>query len=274
MIHEPPVAQKNTLQKFYDALRRSDLYGTAHLVAFQENVLRDFLPLVARDVPFYRDRLRPVLTGNSVDFGRWRDIPVLTAADLRDNLHLISRRDLPEGHGHAVRYRSSGSTGGSMAYYRSALSQIGQTAALARLFTFFRLDPRLPMAMIRAFDPSLSRFDGGAADRDGISWFPAALSEAETGKIKSMSIFLPLAEQLRWLKSLGAVYLNTHPSHALALARHVAAHPDLKPEIAAILTVGEPLTPDVRRQCRQQGPWSLPRNAGKKEWWMLMMRSG
>ncbi len=50
---------------------------------------------------------------------------------------------------------------------------------------------------------------------------------------------------------LGKVYLNTFPSNALAIARHVARNPETKPQLLAILTAGEPLTNEIRRQCAE-----------------------
>jgi phenylacetate-CoA ligase len=81
-------------------------------------------------------------------------------------------------------------------------------------------------------------------------WTPAWFAKGSGGRIRRLSVFTSITKQIEWLRGLGPVYLNTFPSNALALARHVALYPNEKPEILAILTAGEPLTTDVRRQCR------------------------
>lgn len=252
MPHTEDIAPRNTLQRFYDVLLKSDRNAAARLEAFQDNVLQDFLPMVAHEVPYYAERLAGVVKGGRTDLACWREIPVLSSAELRRDIGRIERRSLPPAHGHTVRYRTSGSTGKPMAIYRSALSQIAQTAALARLFLLFGLDRRLPMVLVRSFDPSLARFDPQAETRGELAWFPPQLSGDAGGPLRSMSVFLPLEEQLRSLRKMGPVILNTHPSHVLALAHFAARHPASKPEIAAVVTVGEYLTPDVRRQCHAQ----------------------
>jgi phenylacetate-CoA ligase len=59
----------------------------------------------------------------------------------------------------------------------------------------------------------------------------------------------PPKQQLRWLASLGGVYLRTRPSIVRALALAVRADPQLKPALKGILTRGEILTDDVRALC-------------------------
>ena len=150
--------QTGTIQQFYEALLKSDTYSAKNLTLFQDNVLKDLLPFVAKHVPFYRERLAPVFRNDgSFDPENWTKLPILIAAELRDNREAFRPTELPASHGSVARYVSSGSTGIPTAFYRSALSEAGQNAAHYRHYRAFNLDPQRNLAMIRAFDWTLAR---------------------------------------------------------------------------------------------------------------------
>ncbi len=242
--------QTGTIQQFYEALLRTETYSAEDLVHFQDNVLNDLLPFVAKHVPFYRGRLTPVFRRDGTfDPENWGKLPILTAAEVRNNREALRPGELPASHGAAVRYVSSGSSGWPMAFYRSALSEVAQNAAHYRHYRAFKLDPRRDLAMIRAFDWTLARSRPAPEDRSKIPWAAEWFTGGTPGNIQRLSVFSPVADQVEWLRGLGEVYLNTFPSNALAIARHVARNPGSRPQLRAILTAGEPLTGEIRRQC-------------------------
>jgi phenylacetate-CoA ligase len=244
------LGQTGTIQQFYEALLKTDTYSAKKLALFQDNVLKDLLPFVARNVPFYRERLAPVFRSDgSFEPENWTKLPILTVAELRANREAFRPSELPASHGRAARYVSSGSTGRPIAFYRSALSEVAQNAAHYRHYRAFNLDPKRNMAMIRAFDSALARSRPVPADRSKIPWAADWFAGGAAGHIHSLTVFTPVAKQVEWLGSLGAVYLNTFPSNALAIARYVARNPEAKPQLLAIVTAGEPLTDESRRQC-------------------------
>ena len=245
-------AQTGTIQQFYEALLQTESYSAEHLAKFQDNVLKDLLPFVAKHVPYYRERLAPVFRADgSFNPENWTKLPILSATDLKSNYRDFLPHELPASHGRAVRYVSSGSTGRPTAVYRSALSESALNAAHYRHYRAFGLDPRRDLAMIRAFDWTLARSRPLPADRSKIPWAAEWFAGGPVGVIKTLSVFTPVAKQVEWLLDLGQVYLNTFPSNALAIARHVARNPGAKPRILAILTAGEPLTGEIRRQCTE-----------------------
>ncbi len=242
--------QTGTIQQFYEALLQTETYSAKNLARFQDNVLKDLLPFVARHVPFYRERLAPVLRSDgSFDPENWTKLPILAAAEFRANREAFRPTELPASHGAVARYVSSGSTGGATAFYRSALSEAAQNAAHYRHYQAFKLDPQRNLAMIRAFDNTLARSRPELLDRTKISWTAEWFAGGAPGMIEPLTVFTPVASQVEWLNGLGEVYLNTFPSNALAIARYVARNPGARPRLLAILTAGEPLTGEVRRQC-------------------------
>ncbi len=252
MVNPQSSDQTGTIQQFYEAVLRSDSYTAKQLTAFQDNVLKDLLPFVASNVPFYRDTLKPVFhqDGRYRPEG-WTELPIISSKDVRVNPEAFRPLEIPASHGRAARYMSSGSSGKPMAFHRSALSEAGQNAAHYRQCSQFKLDTTRNLAMIRAFDYSVSRTRSLAGDPANPSWAAEWFTGAAPGMIESLTVFTPIAEQVAWLQARGEVYLNTFPSNALALARYVAQHPETKPSLLAILTVGEPLTNEVRRQCAE-----------------------
>ena len=253
MINPDTSDQTGTIQQFYEALLKSDTYSAKNLTLFQDNVLKDLLPFVAKHVPFYDERLEPVFRNDgSYNPENWSKLPILTAAELRANQEAFHPAELPAQHGIAARYVSSGSTGKPTAFYRSALSEAGQNAAQYRHYQAFKLNPQKNMAMIRAFDRTLARSRPLPADRTKIPWVADWFAGGAAGHIHSLTVFTPVAKQVEWLCGLGEVYLNTFPSNALAIARYVAQNCEMKPQLLAILTAGEPLTEEVRRQCAER----------------------
>ena len=250
MTNSETTGNTGTIQQFYEALLQSETYSTKNLTRFQDNVLKDLLPFVAKHVPFYHERLSPVFNDDgSFNPGNWAKLPILTGAELRNNYNAFRPTEIPASHGKAARYVSSGSTGRATVFYRSALSEVAQNAAHYRHYHAFGLDMRRNLAMIRAFDSTLARSRPTPADRSKIPWASDWFAGGPAGFIKPLSVFTPIAEQVEWLRGLGEVYLNTFPSNALAIARHVSRNPGARPQLLAILTAGEPLTEEVRRQC-------------------------
>lgn len=245
-------SQTGTIQQFYEALLKSDTYSAKNLTLFQDNVLKDLLSFVAKHVPFYRERLAPVFhSDGSFEPKNWAKIPILTAAELRANREVFRPTELPVSHGRVARFVSSGSTGKPVSFHRSALSEVAQNAALYRHYRTFNLELQRNLAMIRAFDTTLARSRPVPADRSKIPWATDWFAGGPPGIIHRLTVFTPVASQVEWLRGLGKIYLNTFPSNALAIARHVARNPETKPELLAILTAGEPLTEEIRRQCAE-----------------------
>ncbi len=60
MTNPDTSGHTGTIQQFYEALLKSETYSAKNLTLFQDNVLKDLLPFVAKHVPFYRGRLSPV----------------------------------------------------------------------------------------------------------------------------------------------------------------------------------------------------------------------
>lgn len=246
----PGGAQSPLAKKFYDALMALQYAPVETLTTFQENVLEDLVETVAAQNEFHRKRLAPVIDANGkADLAHWHKVPILTQADVVAHSEALRATAIPKEHGRIFRYQTSGTTGSSLAYYRSELADLAVTCCQHRHISAMGFDWSKDLALIRAFDPALLRFrQKQKAPPQRETWGPGWLPREGLGAIHRLSVFTALDAQLDWLNSLGSVYLNTFPSNALALARHVRKTGRAKPQLLAILTAGEPVTQDVRRE--------------------------
>jgi phenylacetate-CoA ligase len=237
-------------KKFYDTLMAMQFAPVESLTLFQENVLKDLIEAVAAESAFHRSRLAPILDAKGkANLASWHKIPILAQADVTSHADSLRAKAIPKEHGRIFRYQSSGTTGSSTAYYRSELADLAVTCGQHRHLAARNIDWSRDLALIRAFDPALTRFRRRPDEplrKD--SWGPGWLAPENLGIVHRLSVFTPIEEQLDWLARLGPVYLNTFPSNALALARHVRKNPQTTPKLLAILTAGEPITADVRRE--------------------------
>jgi phenylacetate-CoA ligase len=99
----------------YEFLLRSQYSSADELAAFQRKELSALVKHARRHVPFYADRLEVVIrTDGSMDWDRWKDIPIVTRTDLIDNFDTMQARKVPPSHGRSWPMESSGSTGHSV----------------------------------------------------------------------------------------------------------------------------------------------------------------
>jgi phenylacetate-CoA ligase len=233
-------------QKFYETLIALEFESAQSLETFQDNVLRDLIQHVAAHSGFYRKRLAPVID----DITHWQKVPLLTAADVAAHYEELRAPKIPKEHGRIFRYQSSGTTRRSFAYYRSQLDELATRCCQFRHMRAAGVAWNKDLALIRAFDPALSRFRQPRTEAEvrKETWGPNWIDRDELGTVHRLSVFAPLDQQIEWLNGLGEIYLNTFPSNALALARHVKKTGTARPKLLAVLTAGEPMTPDVRRE--------------------------
>lgn len=238
-------------RKFYETLIALQFAPLRSLEIFQDNVLADLIQHVTAQSDFYRERLARLRDASGkIDLTHWRKIPILTAEDVARHYDELRAPSIPKEHGRIFRYQSSGTTSRSLAYYRSELAEIATTCGQFRHFQAMGVNWSKDLALIRAFDPALQRFRKPRTENGGgkESWGPNWIAPDELGTIHRLSVFISPHEQIEWLNGLGEVYLNTFPSNAVALARHVKKSGGARPNLLALLTAGEPMTGDVRHE--------------------------
>ena len=130
-----------------DFLRRSlaetEWYDAERLLAYQRNQLAQLLRFTAANVPFYRERLAPVLRANGeIDWQGWTEIPLITREDMKTHGMSMRAPLLPPGHGDVHKQVSSGTTGSPVEVYCSTVMDIAGSSAFERACRWYGASPR------------------------------------------------------------------------------------------------------------------------------------
>ena len=81
------------------------------MLAYQRSQLEQLLRHAKTNVPFYQHRLDCLFrSDDTIDWGKWNDVPVLTRQDVQKHRNDLLARDLPPGHGPCKDFSTSGST--------------------------------------------------------------------------------------------------------------------------------------------------------------------
>ena len=173
---------------------------------------------------------------------------VTTKADLRSHgVDAFFSDAVPDWHGAVSPHWTSGSSGEPIEIRRTDLCDRMVKLANIRFFEAFNPDWRRSLARIREGTPGNSPFPDGGKGR-GV-WAPPWLA-AECGPVVRLDLATPAHLQLEWLERQGPLYLNTFPSNLRALALAQLDRPR-KVDIGAVVTVGEPVTADLRVLVRE-----------------------
>ena len=117
-------------------------------------------------MPFYRDsgRLDRIFRRDgTIDWSRWRDIPILTRAEVRDQTRALTSEMVPDQHGQTWTVSTSGSTGEPVTVTHTAFSGfVSRTAVMLRDFERHNIDPSRRLVYINYFSPGEIDHDGGA----------------------------------------------------------------------------------------------------------------
>ena len=115
------------------ALAAADKFSREELSTYQRNQLEQLLRFAQVQAPFYKKRLSPLFREHGViDWSRWRDLPILTRADIKENGEAMMAKKLPKGHGPTSESASSGTTGSPITVRTSYLMFVAGNAAFAR----------------------------------------------------------------------------------------------------------------------------------------------
>jgi phenylacetate-coenzyme A ligase PaaK-like adenylate-forming protein len=239
----PRWGAPSTEQLFYKRLTDTEKLPPHQLAPIWRVPAQMLLKHASSSVPFYRDRLAGIFSWNgSVDWNRWSDIPVTTRDDARLHRDAMLSRGLTPTHGSTVFAQTSGTTGEPLATTVSMLAMAMDSCVQARLYQWHGVhtgDPMATLLRVNPLEPSPNR-----------TWAPTWLRPPYGADHDGDRSASP-EDQLRWLATLGPVYLRTRPSIARALAIAVARNPDLRPSLKGILTYGEVVSQDHRRLCRR-----------------------
>lgn len=176
-------------------------------------------------------------------------IPLLTRAELMQQLTHIRCSSVPREHGWVREVQTSGSTGQVISVLRTEVTQLFWLALAMREHLWHRRDFSASLAVIKAFTPSMD--DPHEAAR--IGWGHPATLLLDTGPSYTQPLSMDVAQQTGWLLRRNPHYLLTYPSNLNALLDHFEKHGGFPTALRQIRTVGETLSAGIRARCRQLG---------------------
>ena len=195
-------------------------------------------------VPHYREKYRAWPAG-SLDWNRWRELPLLERAEIQDCATALRSTQIPADHGALRHYGSSGSTGRPLRVLGNETTHFYWLALGLRDHVWHRQNLALKHAVIR------SKVERGAADGWG-EWSDSLMS----GPAVSLNIRTDPAEQLDWLRTEAPHYLLTYPSNLEALLDEAARSGITLPSLQQVRCFGERLRPGLHDRVAAQ--WGIP----------------
>jgi phenylacetate-CoA ligase len=235
-------------------LEQTQWWSAQDLQAHQYRQLAALLRHARATVPWYEERFEGAgLTGGEPPTPEsWLRIPLLTREDIRLRLSDLACGRAPPGHGNIRQNRTSGSTGEPLEVITTQVSGLVWESLAFRSNLWHERDFSGRFVAIRsgryARDP--------LAVYDLPTWGPIAPPIHEAGPMTIFHHTMPVPRQAEILESQSPHYLLTYPSNARALCRYARQRPLRLPDLRAVHTYGEPLTPDVRAACRET--WGVP----------------
>src|SRR3984893_2575547 len=185
--------------KFRDVLHATERLPSAELRAYRRNLLIKLAQHAAAHVPFYAQRLAPVVSQGEVSLERWAELPLLTRAAIQDRTEELRARMLPPYCGAVHEGSTSGSTGRPIRYRHEDLHEVASAAQTDRMFGWWGLDGSKTLAsFMSTYDESAragtkKRWGWRIGVPDGIRHINELIVDIDT--------------QIDWLKAVRANYL-------------------------------------------------------------------
>ncbi|MFS8065796.1 MAG: phenylacetate--CoA ligase family protein [Byssovorax sp.] len=248
------VGEESILLATEFQLEQSQWWSAQDLQAHQHRQLAALLRHARATVPWYEKRLDAagITDVQSITPESWSRIPLLTRQELQDHQAELISRSVPPEHGKTHRNRTSGSTGEPIEVLGTQVTGFFWQSLLLRDDLWHQRDFGKRVVAIRSGRDEADPL----AVHDLPSWGSSSPLLYETGPMTLFYHTTPLARQVELLEARSPHYLLTYPSNARALCRYSRKRPVRLPDLEAVHTYGEPLTPDVRAACREA--WGVP----------------
>jgi phenylacetate-CoA ligase len=239
----PPAAGQSVLSALFQ-LEQSQWWTSETLWQRQSFQLAILLEHARTQVPWYREHARRIegpLTPEA--FRQW---PILGKETLRHEGSRFNAQAMPQGHGNHHRSGTTGSTGVPVQLTHTDVSVFFQQVLNLRHVLWHRLDLNTTFAALRVGVKPV-RFDDW-----GLHVSAAFASGPAVGNDSSLDV----AEQLRWLMTTDASYLQSYPSNLRALLQEAKRAGLRPPKLRALIAFGETVSPELRTLATEV--WSLP----------------
>jgi phenylacetate-CoA ligase len=217
------------------------------LETHQFRQLRQLLAHACQTVPFYRDLFaaRDISLPATIDRAFLETLPVVRRSDFQSGSESFLSTAPPKEHGPVSFGMTSGSTGRPIRFGRSVATQTLWGAFALRDLLWHPRDPSGKLCAIRWSHRGVAKAPDGTSHP---SWGGITDQLFKSGPSAVLNVDSTLEEQLTWLLREKPDFLISCPSNLQALAAHAARHGMALPRLRELRTIGETVTPEVRRQ--------------------------
>ena len=227
--------------KFRDVLAATERLEPDDLATYQQNLLVPLVKHARGQVPFYRNRLKPLFHGEEVDITEWRKVPILTRAEAQRNARALAARQMPPHAGKVEEEETSGSTGRPFKHLRNELVEVAMLAATDRALRWWDFDGNKSMASFVSRRRQLAPPPDGAIVR---GW-----RIGSSGLHYVLDMWADTDFQIDWLLARRPHYLTAYSSALLALAERAKIRgADLRFE--RIASTATAMSDEIRAACR------------------------
>ncbi len=198
-------------------------------------------------VPYYRERLAQTgwCCGEPMPLESYRRLPVMSRSEAMEAGDKLCAKRLPDGHGETTDGSTSGSTGRSLTYWKTAVFKRLELAYHLHHYQNMGWDFSLDLSSILVDRERIARPPDGRTYPD---WGPCVQGVYATGAHHFLGARADILEQLAWLQASRPAYLQTYPSNLAALLDIAARDGVDLSFIRGITTQGEQVPTAVRAQ--------------------------
>jgi phenylacetate-CoA ligase len=230
------------LLKFREVLAHTERLSPDKLRAYQENLLAPLVRHANSNVPFYKDRLAPLLRGKDVDLARWNEVPVFTRAEAQRNTKALAAATLPPDAGPVEADETTGSTGRPLQFLRNEMATIATTGITDRAFRWWDFDGTKTMATFVGRNKKVGRPPDGTTKMGWRVGF--------SGLHHIIDMSADTDARIAWLRARQPHYLTAYSIALLDLANRLCSQAiDLRLE--GIASTGTTLSDEIRVRCKE-----------------------
>ncbi len=229
--------------KFRTVLEKTEQLEPTEITAYQQQLLEPLLRHAQRNVPFYRERLTPILSTDGLDMSRWANVPILTRADALTNISALTAKVIPPHVGAVSMSETSGSTGIPLPHKKNELMDVASLGMTDRLYRWWKFNGNLALASF------ISPFKEFGPPPDGsrkVEWRPGY----PRGLHHVIGMWADTKTQAEWLIKRRPHYLNAIASTLMPLAEYIECN-GLDLRFDAIISRASVLDDETREACRR-----------------------
>ncbi len=238
------------IARFREEIARAERLTPEQLARYAQTRLAALCDFARRNTPYYRKRLAPLFPGDSFDFSRWRQVPVLTRELTSKRYMELRATRLPAQAGDVQEDKTSGSTGTPLRFLTCTAQLEADHAFSNRAYDWWGMDGTKNYAGIHAYTGADHRH---LSEEGNQGW----RFDVMVGRQYGCPLHWPVDFMLEWIPRKNIRYLTTRPANLELLAEEALKRGVGRTlGLEVVMTVGGPLLGHVREL--SQAAFGLP----------------